>query len=149
MVQSERKKDGQNPVFLILFPREPRRFPFNRFSQNIVRTIHIVSMGMILGGVARGGDHDSLWTWIVMTVVSGLCLFGIDLYKTGRFMIEGSGVAVWIKLGLIGLGNLFPGARLELYIAATAVASIGSHMGPAWRHFSFWEWRVTRYKNNK
>lgn len=145
MAECDHQNDGRNPVYLIFFPSEPRRLPFNRLSQNILRTIHIVSMGMVLGGIAKGGTHDTLWTWILMTVISGVFLFGIDLYKSGRFMIEGAGVAVWLKLGLIGLGNLFPGARLEFYIAATAVASVGSHMGPAWRHFSFWEWRVIHY----
>ena len=36
---------------------------------------------------------------------------------------------------MLGLGNVFAGARLEWYLAATLVASIGSHMPGAWRHF--------------
>ena len=51
-------------------------------------------------------------------------------------------MALLLKLALLGLGNLFPGARLEWYLAAALVASVGSHMPSSWRHFSFREGRV-------
>jgi hypothetical protein len=99
-------------------------------------------MGMVLGGVAMGGTHATLLVWIVTTLLSGVLLLGIDLWKSCLFLVQGAGVAVLLKLVLLGLGNLFPAARFEWYLAATAVASVGSHMVSSWRHFSFLEWRV-------
>ena len=125
-----------------LFPAEPRKLPWGRPLQVGLRTVHIVAMGMVLGGLGLGGTHDKLLPWILATLLSGALLLAVDLWKSGLFLVEGAGVAVLLKLSLLGLGNLFPAARLEWYLAATAVASIGSHMVSPWRHFSFLEWRV-------
>jgi len=54
-------------------------------------------------------------------------------------------VAVLLKLGLLGMGALQPADRLPWYLAATLVASVGSHMPGSWRHFSFLSWKVMRY----
>jgi hypothetical protein len=96
-------------------------------------------MGMVLGGIAQGGTHDTLWRWIWTTVLSGTLLLAIDLYKSCSFLVQGAGVAVMLKLALLGLGNLFPGARLEWYLVGSAIASIGSHMSSTWRHYSIFE----------
>ena len=120
----------------LLFPVEPRRLRWGRPLQIVLRTVHIVAMGMVLGGIARGGTHDTLLPWIWTTVLSGTFLLSIDLYKSCLFLVQGSGLAVLLKLALLGLGNLFPEARLGWYMAGTAVASIGSHMTSAWRHFT-------------
>jgi hypothetical protein len=125
-----------------LFPLEPRKLPWGRPVQVVFRTVHIIAMAMVLGGLARGGTYDTLLPWILATLLSGALLLGIDVWKSGRFLVQGAGVAVLLKLALLGLGNLFPGSRLEWYLAATAVASIGSHMVSSWRHFSVLEWRV-------
>ncbi|NTV75289.1 MAG: hypothetical protein HGA66_13925 [Holophaga sp.] len=50
-----------------------------------------------------------------------------------------------LKLALLGLGNLVPQQRLGWYLAATAVASIGSHMPGNWRHFSLIHGKVIRH----
>ena len=128
----------------LLFPPEPRRVPWGRSIQVGLRTLHIVAMGMVLGGIARGGDHDSLLGWIWATVLSGTVLLGIDLYKSCAFLVQGSGVAVLLKLALLGMGNVFPEARLAWYMAGTAVASIGSHMTSGWRHFTFLKTGISR-----
>jgi hypothetical protein len=101
-------------------------------------------MAMILGGLPFGADHRTLRGSILVTVVSGTLLFAIDLARDAAFLAQGSGVALLLKLGLLGLGLLQPAARLPWYLAATLVASVGSHMPGAWRHFSFLSWKVAR-----
>jgi hypothetical protein len=108
----------------------------------VLRTVHICAMALVLGGLALGGGFERLRTAILLTVLSGVLLFLLDLAKDPGFLVQGSGVAVLLKLALLGLGNLWPGDRFQYYLAATAVASVGSHMSGAWRHFSFREWRV-------
>lgn len=140
---NETKRDGAGGALrAALFPAEPRRLPWGRPLQVGLRTIHIIAMGMVLGGLARGGTHDTLLPWILATLLSGALLLGIDLWKSCLFLVQGAGVAVLLKLALLGMGNLFPEARFGWYVAATAVASIGSHMVSSWRHFSFLAWRV-------
>ena len=99
------------------------------------RSVHIAAMGLVLGGVYLGGDFRRLRGAILATLASGVLLAGLDLAKGAAVLRQGSGAMVLLKLALLGLGNLFPAARLEWYLAATLAASIGSHMPGAWRHF--------------
>ena len=114
----------------------------SRLAQVGLRSVHIAAMGLVLGGIHLGGEFGQLRTAILVTVLSGVLLAAVDLAKGPGFLLQGSGAALVLKLALLGLGNLFPGARLQWYLAATLVASVGSHMPGAWRHFSFREWRV-------
>jgi len=114
----------------------------SRLAQVGLRSIHIAAMGLVLGGIHLGGGFERLRSAILVTVLSGLVLAAVDLAKGPGFLLQGSGAALLLKLALLGLGNLFPAARLQWYLAATLVASVGSHMPGAWRHFSFREWRV-------
>jgi len=143
------EKGGAGGLRALLFPDEPRRLSWARPFQIGLRTVHIVAMAMVLGGLAQGGTHETLLAWIWATVLSGALLMALDLWKSCLFLVQGAGMAVLAKLALLGLGNLFPGARLEWYLAATAVASIGSHMVSSWRHFSFLEWRVVETKGKR
>lgn len=119
-----------------------RRLPWARPFQVGLRTLHIMTMGLLLGGVAQGADRSRLATALLLTVLSGILLMVLDLAKGSSNLTHASGAAVFLKLGLLGLGNLFPQARLQWYLAATAVASIGAHMPATWRHFSLVHWKV-------
>jgi hypothetical protein len=125
-----------------LFPYPPRTFRGLRAWQVGVRTVHVASMGIVLGGVAYGVPAPAMPWPIGLTVASGLGLLGLDLWKSCSVLYQGSGVAVLAKLALIGLGVLFPSAQLGFYLAAAAVSSVGSHMPKAWRHWSFVDRKV-------
>jgi hypothetical protein len=119
-----------------LSPADPKPTPA-RLVQVAVRSVHIAAMGLVLGGLALGGGFERLRPAILATVASGILLASFDLAKGAGFLLQGSGAALLLKLALLGAGNLWPEARLPWYLAATVVASVGSHMPGAWRHFSF------------
>lgn len=121
----------------LLLPESPRSFRWARPAQLALRSLHIAAMALVVGGLPFGADFHRLRTAILLTVASGLLLMAIDLAKDAAFLLQGSGVALLLKLALLGLGLLQPEARLPWYLAATLVASIGSHMPGAWRHHSF------------
>jgi hypothetical protein len=110
--------------------------PSSRAIQVGLRTIHITAMGLVLGGVAMGGTHDTLLVPIVVTVATGVLLLAVMLAYRTLSLRQGAGWALFLKLGLLGLGNLLPVHRLEFYVAATVVTSIASHMPGSWRHFT-------------
>lgn len=120
----------------------PSRIPGARAVQVVLRSVHIAAMALVLGGIAQGGDFEMLRAPILWTVLSGVLLLVVDLARRCLVLSQGSGAALFLKLGLLGLGNLLPAARLEWYLAATLVASIGSHMSGDWRHFSLLKGRV-------
>ncbi|WLT32175.1 hypothetical protein [Geothrix sp. PMB-07] len=121
----------------LLLPDQPRSFAWARPAQLALRSLHIAVMALVVGGLPFGADFHRLRIAILMTVASGVLLMAIDLAKDAAFLLQGSGVALLVKLALLGLGLLQPEARLPWYLAATLVASIGSHMPGAWRHYSF------------
>ena len=130
-----------------LFPDPPRTLRGDRAWRVGARTVHLAAMGLLLGGAAYRVPVRDLTVPIVLTVASGLVLLGIDLFKSCVVLYQGCGVATLIKLALLGLGELFPSARIEWYLAATAVASIGSHMPGSWRHYSLVDRKVLTVSN--
>ena len=127
-----------------LFPPQPRRFAWARPVQLVLRSLHLAAMALVVGALPFGAGHEALRWPILATVASGCLLFAIDLARDLGILLQGSGVAVLVKLGLLGCGLLQPAHRLPWYLAATLVASVGSHMPGAWRHFSFRTWKVVR-----
>jgi hypothetical protein len=121
----------------VLFRHPPRRLRGARAWQVGARTVHIAAMAFVLGGVAWRVPARDLVVPFVLTAASGVVLLGIDLAKSLSYLYQGSGAAAILKLALLGLGEIFPAARLEWYLAAIVVASVGSHMPGAWRHWSF------------
>jgi hypothetical protein len=135
----------RSPLGALLFPVAPRSFSWARPVQLLLRSLHLCAMALVVGALPFGADYRTLRGAILATVLTGVLLFAIDLAKDAAILVQGSGVAVLMKLGLLGLGCLLPAQRLPWYLAATFVASVGAHMPGSWRHFSFWTWQVVRY----
>ena len=126
----------------LLFPWPPRRLRWVRAAQVAFRTLHVVAMALVLGGVAFGAPEERLRAPMAWTIASGVLLLAVELARSGVFLYQGAGVATLLKLALVGLGFHWPAARLALYLAATVVASVGSHMNGRWRHYSFLDGKV-------
>ncbi|MBK9089574.1 MAG: hypothetical protein IPL90_11190 [Holophagales bacterium] len=109
-----------------------------------LRTVHIVSMAIVLGGVAWSVPEERMGHAVLLTVASGALLLAIDLWKSCVYLYQGAGVAAIVKLALVGLGWHLPQARLAFYLAATVVGSVGSHMNGSWRHYSFLDRKVLK-----
>ena len=134
---------ARRTFWALLFPETPRHFRWARPVQLVLRSLHIAAMALVVGGIPFGAGFHALRGPILITLVSGVLLFALDLAKDMAMLSQGSGVAVMLKLGLLGMGVLQPSARLPWYLAATLVASVGSHMPGSWRHFSFITWKAT------
>jgi len=127
-----------------LFPWPQRRVPWVRPVQVALRTVHVAAMAFVLGGLAFDVPDARLHAAGVVTVASGVGLLAVELAKTGVFLYTGAGAASLLKIALLGLGVAVPEARFELYLAATLVASVGSHMSSSWRHYSLLHRKVLR-----
>lgn len=127
-----------------LFPWPPRRLPWARPVQVALRTLHVAAMGLLLGGLAFDVSEARLALPGALTVASGVLLLAVEIARSGVFLYTGAGAATLLKLALLALGQAFPAGRFELYLAATLVASVGSHMSRSWRHWSVLDRRVLR-----
>jgi hypothetical protein len=138
-------RPARSSLRALLFPEAPRHFAWARPAQLVLRSLHIAAMAMVVGALPFGAPFEALRLPILLTLASGVLLFAIDLARDLAILSQGSGVAVLLKLGLLGLGALQPADRLPWYLAATLVASVGSHMPGSWRHYSFLQGKVMRY----
>jgi len=129
----------------LLFPEAPRSFAWARPAQLVLRSLHIAAMAMVVGAIPFRAPFQAPRLPIPLTLASGALPFALALPRDLAILSQGSGVAVLLKLGLLGMGALQPADRLPWYLAATLVASVGSHMPGSWRHFSFLKWKVMRY----
>ena len=112
-------------------------FSPHRWASVLLRSIHVAAMGVVLGGVFLGANHEALAVAIWLTLVSGALMLFMDILKGPGVLLQVSGLAVILKLALLAVGFFFlPEQRFGWYLAATLIASIGSHM-PGWlRHYS-------------
>lgn len=117
-----------------LFPPVPRSFPWRRGVRTVLRAAHILTGGVLVGGVLFDQPPEVLTPWAHGTLVSGFLLLATDLYASLAILCEVRGVNVLAKLGLTALVPVFWGARLELLTAALLLGAVSSHMPGRYRH---------------
>jgi hypothetical protein len=108
----------------------------------LLRSVHISAMAVVLGGVFLDAKHETIGFAVWATLLSGSLMLLMDIAKSHRILLQGSGLAVLLKLALLATGFFFlPEQRFALYLAATIVASAGSHMPGQFRHCDILLWR--------
>lgn len=123
-----------NHFVSVLFPRAPRSFPFRRTVCTGLRTVHILTSGILLGGYFFDQTSVELEPWLWATVISGILLLAADVHASAVVLVEVRGVAVLIKLVLLALVPVFWDARITLMVASLVIGSIVSHMPKRYRH---------------
>jgi hypothetical protein len=117
-----------------LFPSVPRSFPWRRGVRTMLRAAHILTGGVLVGGVLFDQPPEVLSPWVHGMLISGFLLLATDLYASFAILCEVRGASVLTKLGLTALVPVFWGARLELLIAALLLGAVSSHMPGRYRH---------------
>jgi hypothetical protein len=107
-----------------------------------LRTAHIAAVGILLGGHAFEVPAVRLLPWLYLSILSGAGLIGIELYSSCKWLYQGEGVLVRVKLLLIAAVAVFWEQRLWLLLAALVLGSVGSHMPGRFRYYSIIHRRV-------
>jgi hypothetical protein len=126
----------------LLFPDPVRSLPGARAWNIACRTAHIAASGILLGGHAFDVPADRLHTAFILTLVTGLALTFLEAYPSARWVYQGRGVLVLLKLALLALIPFFWPFRLPILLVIVVIASVGSHMPARFRYYSFVHRRV-------
>lgn len=118
----------------ILFPAQPRNFPLRRGIRTILRALHILATGVLLGGHVFDQPPDILVVWLWGSVVSGLLLFATDLHASCAVIFELRGMAVFVKLLLLILVPFMWESRVPLLVASLLIGAVSSHVPRTYRH---------------
>ena len=122
----------------LLFPAEPRGFPGRRTVRAVLRAIHTLAGGVLLGAHVFDAPAELAGSWLQLTLVSGLAFLAIDLHASCAILLELRGLLVLFKLALTGLVAVFPAQAVALLGTVLVAGSIGSHLPSRFRHFVWW-----------
>lgn len=101
-----------------------------------LRTAHIASMAVLVGGMAFDIEPERLRLSLWLTVGTGAALAAVEAGPRFLWFHQGSGVLTLAKVGLLCLVPFAGGYRLPLLLAVIVVGSVGSHMPGRYRHYS-------------
>ena len=72
----------------LLLPEEPRDFPGRRMTRSILRTVHILGGGVLIGAYLFQQPQDVIQPWYITATLSGLLLFLTDLHASFAVLFE-------------------------------------------------------------
>ncbi len=116
--------------------------PYARGISILFRTLHIAAIGILLGGHVFAIPESRLLLWLYLSIVSGTGLIGIELYSSCKWVYQGKGVLVLVKLLLIVAVVVFWEQRVWLLLMVLVIGSVGSHMPGRFRYYSIRHRRV-------
>ncbi len=100
------------------------------------RTAHIAVTGILLGGHAFEVPADRLRVMLALSVATGLIMIFLEAFPRVRWIYQGRGVLVLLKLALLGSIPFLWDWRLGILLAVVVLASVGSHMPARFRYYS-------------
>jgi len=118
----------------IFFPKKLRSFPHRRNIRIALRTLHILSGGVLLGGHIFNQPVDALHVWLLATICSGLLLLLTDVYASATILFELRGLVALLKIGLLLLVPIFWPQRVLILLLILIIGAVSSHMTGRLRH---------------
>ena len=118
----------------LLFPSQPRDFPGRRMTRSILRAVHILGGGVLIGAYLFQQTAEVIAGWYALTVLSGLFLLMTDLHASFAVLVEWRGLSILCKLALLLLLPLLPGWEVQGLVAILVIGSLSSHLSRKFRH---------------
>ncbi len=120
----------------ILCPATPRHVPFARGINIALRTAHLMTSGVLLGGHAFDVPAHRLIPLLYLTIASGAGLVLLELRASCRWIYLGKGVMVGLKVALLLAAGVWWEQRIAFLLLVVLVGSVGSHMPARFRYYS-------------
>lgn len=102
----------------------------------LLRTGHIGTTGVLLGGAVFSIPFARLLSWHQMAIATGSALALLGICQCRHWLYQVRGVMAITHVGLLGLVRLYPEYQLQILATVLALGVLGSHMPGAIRHWS-------------
>ena len=109
-----------------------RDFPGRRWLSVVLRSLHLA--GVVLAGVGIFGNGTHVATGVVLMLLTGLALYGIDLWRHPDLWRELAGVFLLLKLIVLCAMLLVPDVAGLLFWLVLIASSVVSHAPRVFRH---------------
>jgi hypothetical protein len=113
-----------------------RNFPGRRWLSISFRSLHLVGVVMLGAALLTNGEHDSAGG---LVLVSGLAIYGLDLWCKPRYFGELASFVILVKLLLVGSMLVFPAAAVPLFWGLIVGSSLVSHAPSHLRHIRIFD----------
>lgn len=130
----------------LLFPEPERSIPGERQLRTVLRTVHIASMAVLLGGHFFDVATAHLQGALIWTVASGGLIVLLELYGTLNWLFEVRGLVTVLKVVLVCLVPVFWEQRVWLLMIVLAIGSLSSHTTAEIRYYSILTGRLAERK---
>lgn len=122
----------------LLFPKQSRFFPGQRWANIILRTIHLI--GIAGCGYAFLGTSSAIaWEpYLMLTLITGLLLSLLYTWSNGIFLVQLRGQAIFLKIALLALILVFPHYKAPLFVAILLLSGLISHAPGDVRYYSIY-----------
>ncbi len=124
-------------MWRLLFPEPARALPGERWVRITLRTAHILSSGILLGGHVFGIAEQRLLVWLWLSIGTGGAFIAVELYNSCIWLLEVRGQLVIAKMLLLCLVPFFWEQRVWLIMLVLVIGSVSSHMPGRFRYYSF------------
>ena len=146
VMTENRNQQGRPRRKSLFFPEPERRVPGERWLRTMLRTVHIASMAVLLGGHFFDVPAAQLHGALIWTVASGVLMVLLEVYGTLNWLFEVRGLVTVLKVGLVCAVVVFWEQRVWLLMAALAIGSLSSHAKAEIRYFSILTGRMGERK---
>ena len=109
-----------------------------------IRTAHIATMGILLGGHAFDVPKAELVVSFWCCMGTGIVLLALEAGPRLLWFHQGRGLMTMTKLALIGSVPFFWDYRLPILLVVVAIGSVGSHMPARFRYYSILHGEIIR-----
>ncbi|MDF1798364.1 MAG: hypothetical protein P1V81_04240 [Planctomycetota bacterium] len=113
--------------FALLFPARPRRLPGHRAIKILLRAMHALSAGILVGAYLLDASPAEESRWLLLTVGTGCLMLLLDLVESAAFLLQVRGVVLVVKLIAVAALGLFGDAGGEMLAAVFLLAVVSSH----------------------
>ena len=105
--------------------------------RTIIRTVHIASMAVLVGGHYFDLPAERLIGPLAWTVGSGIAFMILELLGSLNWLLQVRGLLTIVKILLLLLVPVFWAHRLWILVAIVVIGSVGSHMPSRFRCHCF------------
>ncbi len=121
---------GRRPVT----PAPPRPIGWRRAVNVALRTGHLLSVAVLVGGAVFDVDARRLAPSIVAAVATGGALAAVEIAASPAWPSTVKGVTVLAKVALLSLLPFFPERRVSVLVLTLVVSAAVAHLPARLRH---------------
>lgn len=120
----------------LIFPQQSRSFYAKRWFDILLRTIHLIGLLGLSGGILFNAEHSLWFPYFLTTILSGSAMLVLSVWSNGKWLLQNRGLMIIVKIFILFLIPVFPQYDLYLLIFIVIISGTSSHAPAKFRYYS-------------